>query len=252
MLKYILDQFPKDPKDRETNIKDGLGKVCLISHNCHAKQANDGLSGGAIIKALPDYPSIIRPEGESQLCIKTLNVDYAIYLDALGNNNKLKCNQTFKGNTELDKAARYVFGKLYPFAHQGFRNDEMRLEYIGIPSLAVHRFPFPEYHTKDDTPAIMDILELDEAKKYVEEILMVMLGNFVPIMMKLEIPMLSEYGLWTDWGVNRPMKDVKEKILMLIDGHRSVLDITLVLDEGFWMVEQFINALVEAGLCEVN
>jgi len=246
MLEYIKDQFLKDPKDRENWLHEGTGDVVLIAHTCHKHQANDGLSGVAVAKMLSAYPSIACPEGYSQLHIVKRQWKYAIYLDALGGMNKLKCNQTFKGNTKIDRVAKYIFGTLKPFADQGFRNDERRIENVGVPCLAIHRFPFEEYHTKDDVPAKIYKESLLFAFSTVGKLLKIMATDYIPKKGPNwgdAFNKLSKYGLWTDWAINRPMKDLKEAILMRIDEKNSIFDIAEELGEGYWIVRDFIERL---------
>jgi len=251
MLSFINDQFQKDPKDRESWVHPGRGNVVLVAHNCHVKQANDGLSGVAVCRELSEYPSIVCAEGHGQEHIG--NYEFAIYLDGLGTNNTLKCNQTFSGNTKLDKSAKHVFKELYPFAHQGFRNDEMRIEQKGVPCLAIHRFPFEEYHTQKDTPNLIDDKNLEEAKIATTKILSIMEQNYT-VLQGMNWPdaftRLDKYGLWTDWHINRPMKDLKELILMNINEANTVLDIADNIKEGFFFVKSFIDNLIKAGICD--
>ena len=99
---------------------------------------------------------------EGNLKIKHENIIGAILLKAVGNDGKLKLQNSFNSESILDFAAQNALKKLnVNFKRGGFRqiygNDETVFEAPGykIPSITFTRFPFKQYHTDQDKPEII-------------------------------------------------------------------------------------------------
>ena len=170
--------------------------VLLNGHNCHPFQANDDISGCAVgiavmkrLAALPkrrySYRLVVAPEligtmfwldGLGQAA---RNITYTIMLKSVGNDRDLQLQESFSGESLIDKAAHHVFGHRYGTYHSApFRkihgNDETVFEAPGyeIPSICVTRWPFDQYHTDKDTPELLSQSRLRDTAEAVFDVCM--------------------------------------------------------------------------------
>ena len=178
--------------DLRTSYSSGTMKVCeyylpgereetvvFNAHNCHAGQANDDISGCVagieLIKKLSakkrrfSYRLIICPEHLGTVFyLRDLAEEqrkmfmFCIFLEALGNNNRLALQKSFTGDSLIDRAfLHYLHHQCSEYHVDDFRkiigNDETVWESPGyeIPTVSVSRFPFPEYHTNMDNEDII-------------------------------------------------------------------------------------------------
>ena len=170
--------------------------ILFNGHNCHPFQANDDISGCAVgitvmkrLAALPErrysYRLLIAPE-----LIGTMfwldglgeaagNIACTIMLKSVGNDRDLQLQESFSGESDIDRAAHHVFGHRYSTYHSApFRkihgNDETVFEAPGyeIPSICVTRWPFDQYHTDKDTPETLSQSRLRDTAEAVLEVCM--------------------------------------------------------------------------------
>lgn len=169
----------------------------LCAHSCHPSLCNDDLSGIAVgvevMKRLPKdhrntYHLVIMPEHYGTIMLLQdpnagflRNAKGGLFLEAFGTQGPLALQRSFTGVAMIDRAVRNVIsggfvpeskegvGPYGDWYERGFRqiagNDETVLEAPGIeiPCAALTRYPFAEYHTSHDTPALMDPAKLEEA-----------------------------------------------------------------------------------------
>lgn len=198
--------------------------IVFMAHLDHTGMANDDLSGVAVgieimrrLQELPDrrysYKFLIVQEmiGSAayleEFSHTASNFIYGIFLEMLGNDNRLLLQRTFNGNSKLDAVAERVLETNIPdFDVADFRsqigNDELILESPGyeVPTISILRGPYPEYHTHFDAPSIIDEQRLEEAVSYVLEVIDVFEKDFVPIRDFRGIPSLAnpKYDLYLD------------------------------------------------------
>lgn len=178
-------------------------RIVLHAHNCHPGQANDDLSGCAagieLMKNLAraerghyTVTLLISPElfGSfywlDQLSEKDArDIRFAIMLKSVGNSAPLKLQRSYFGDTPLDLAAKNALRARNPeFVEGAFRrvygNDETLFEAPGyeIPTISLTRYPFPEYHTSDDSPARISEDALKETASVVEDIIFALDHNY--------------------------------------------------------------------------
>lgn len=247
--------------------------IALAAHLCHPAMANDGLSGVAalvdIAKELNKrenhytYKFFFLPETIGSIAYLSQNEDmipkikYGIFLEMLGNANIHALQLTRDGNTKLDKIAEYVMKqKLKNFRKGAFRkivgNDEMVFNGPGvnIPMISVSRYPYPEYHTSDDSPSIISEKNLTQSKDLILEILNVLDNDYTP-KRKFKGPVfLSGYGLWSDWKLNRESKNTLDQIMLRLEGDKSIFDIADELDMDFNTVLKYMNRFLKEELIE--
>lgn len=172
--------------------------IIINAHNCHAAQLNDGPSGYVVgievmkrLKKLNPrytYKLIIAPEHIGTVFYLAdldpgvrRNYKYCIFLEMLGHDNpNLALQETFKGDTELDKAAHHYLKNKNPnYYGDKFRkivgNDETVWEAAGIeiPTISLSRCKpngdyYPQYHLDSDN---MDIIKEDNLNQSVDAVM---------------------------------------------------------------------------------
>ncbi|MBF0474271.1 MAG: DUF4910 domain-containing protein [Deltaproteobacteria bacterium] len=154
--------------------------VILNAHNCHAGQANDDIAGVVtaiqVIRTLSQrkkrrygYRVIIAPEhlgtvfylAQSPKSL-TDTFKYAMFLEMVGNDNALSLQESFTGQSLIDRAAHCYLTHHQPGYHSdGFRkivgNDETVWEAPGfeIPCISLTRYPYGVYHSDKDNEDII-------------------------------------------------------------------------------------------------
>lgn len=191
--------------DLQTSFQQGTMKVCdfflqgekedtivINAHNCHAAQANDDITGVVVgvelMKRLSSrknrysYRLIIAPEHLGTVfylahipkeLAKTFK--YGIFLEMLGNDNRLALQESFTGESLIDRVSHHYLKFHSPsYFSDKFRkivgNDETVWEAPGyeIPTVSISRSPYPEYHTSMDNE---DIVKEENLKEGVDTVL---------------------------------------------------------------------------------
>jgi aminopeptidase-like protein len=182
-------------------------------------------------------------------------IEYGIFLEMLGNDNIHALQLSRQGDTRLDKIARYVMKrKLENFNEGAFRtivaNDEIAFNGPGvdIPMISISRYPYSEYHTSDDNLDIISKQRLEQSKNLILEILDIIDKDFTPKRNFKGPIFLSGHGLWVDWRENMELNQNLEKIMLNLEGDKTVFDIAEELNMKFDDVFNFINKLKELKL----
>ncbi|UCC43015.1 MAG: DUF4910 domain-containing protein [Candidatus Zixiibacteriota bacterium] len=245
--------------------------IALIAHLCHPAMANDDMSGVVVLVDIArqllkqdnhfTYKFILVPETIGSVAYLSQNEDlipklkYGLFLEMLGNNNIHALQTSAQGNTRIDRIARYVLNRAGPEFREGpFRkvvgNDEMVFNGpgVGVPTISISRYPYPEYHTSDDNPGIISEDRLLESKALVLELLHVLDNDYVPRRTFKGPVFLSGYGLWVDWRTNRPLNAAIEDIMLRFEGQLSVFDIADELGLDFHEILDYVNKFEQNGL----
>ena len=192
--KYKVEIITKEKKlpmkVLEYTLKGETNEIIIINaHNCHAYQANDDISGCAVgIKILKELKRIKKRKYTYKLLIapeltgtvfwlnkqKNKKIKYAILLKSVGNNNTVKLQKSYRGNTNLDNVAeKKIKQKFKKYKIGNFReiygNDETVFDSPGynISTISITRYPFKEYHTNLDIPETLSEKRMVEVEKYV-------------------------------------------------------------------------------------
>ena len=258
----------------EYNIKGKTNKtIVLVAHLCHPCQANDDLSGVAVLVDIAKelskknnyytYKILFVPETIGSIAYLSQNeqiisqLKYGIFLEMLGNNNSLALQLSRQGNSKIDRISKYVMRKsLENFREGGFReitrNDEMVFNGPGVnvPMVSISRSPYPEYHTSDDNIDIIKESNLEESKKIILEILEILDRDYIPVR-KFKGPIfLSGCGLWVDWRSNRKLNENMEKIMINLEGEKSIFDIAEELNMEFKDVLNYVDKFFSKKLVD--
>jgi predicted transcriptional regulator len=64
--------------------------------------------------------------------------------------------------------------------------------------------------------------------------------------------MLSRFGLWVDWREDRALNLATEKIMLMLEGQHTHIDIAFELNLPVQTVQKYLGRLLEAGLIEFS
>ena len=127
-------------------------------------------------------------------------------------------------------------------------NDEKIYSWpkLSIPSPAIQRYPFAEYHTSEDTPKIIKKKYISESYRISENFIKIIESNFIPEYIGYLPPWLTKRNLYVDYYNDKENHGkYNQDILYLIDGNNSILDISLKIKIDYFDILIFINKLLE-------
>jgi len=286
--------------DLRTTFEDGALKVCdyllpgeleetiiFNAHNCHAGQANDDIAGVVVgvevLKRLAkrknrySYRLIIAPEHFGTVFYlanlsrrQIERFKYCVFLEMLGNDNRLALQESFTGTSELDRAAYQYLRHYRPdFFADKFRkivgNDETVWEAAGIeiPTISLSRFPYPEYHSSMDTDDIILESQLEDAVEAVLGMVHILETNCTVRRQFEGLVALShpKYNLYIDQAdpsmrPTVPAEQRKWNYLMdclprYFDGKMTILDIAERHELPYDKLYAYIHRFQEKGLVEM-
>jgi aminopeptidase-like protein len=248
----------------------------ICAHICHPMQANDDLAGVAsavevmrrlAADPLPDHALGVRlllcPETIGSVCYLSHHEDLierlsgAVFCEMTGNDMGLALQRSLQDDHVLDRIARAALASRCESVREGaFRevvgNDEMVINGPGVdvPCVSISRWPYPEYHTSDDSPDILAEERLCEAADVIEEIVRTYATNYVPRRTFRGPVFLSGHDLWVDWRVNPALNHALDKIMLRLEGDRTVYDIAEELGLDYRDVLDYIERFRSHGLVE--
>lgn len=259
--------------------------ILLIAHLDHTGMANDDLCG--VVVGL-EVLTRLRKKEERKYSYKLLIVPemlgsaayleeyeslpekakYGIFLEMLGNENRLALQKSFEDDTKLDRIAEYVLkdGR-DDFKVDDFRkimcNDEIIFESPGyeIPTISISRYPYPEYHTHLDDPSIISEEKLQEAAEYILDMIEILEKDFTPLRKFKGMPSLAnpKYDLYIDPGqpalggttvVTENLKIFRDYIFRYLEGDHSVFEIADEFDLPFDFVHEYLTEFKAKDLVE--
>jgi len=255
--------------------------VVLAAHLDHTGMANDDLAGVAagceLMRRLRQRDSlrysytflIVQELLGSVAYLSTQDVsDLAcgLFLEMPGNDNRLLVQQSFTGDTRLDRIAAE---RLETLADDGevaayrekIGNDELIFEAPGyeIPMVSVSRFPYPEYHTHLDDPGIITEDRLTEYCEYIMSVIDVLETDFVPLRTFDGIPSLShpDYDLYVGPGQvtdedavvdDGSLLQFRDGLFRYLDGDHTAFDIASTFGMQFEWVRDYLLEFEDRGL----
>lgn len=259
--------------------------VILNAHNCHAGQANDDIAGVVVaievIKRLRQrkkrkysYRLIIAPEhlgtvfylaNMPKKTIKTFK--YGIFIEMPGNNNRLALQESFWGDSLLDRAAHHYLEFHFPdYLGDKFRkivgNDETVWESPGyeIPCISLSRYPYIEYHSNFDDAKIISEKKLSECVDAVLGITDILETN---VCMKrkfdglvalsnpkydLYMPQFDPSKRFVPSPEQRKWNYLMDCLIRYFDGKTSVLDIAVKHQIDYFKLLDYLKKFEEKGL----
>lgn len=277
---FIDSSFDDDYlKIGELCIKGKTSKELLIVTNiCHPYQVNDSITGvAAVIEVLHRLSSykfekslriLFLPETIGSICYFSHNmsivpnIEYGIFTEMLGNNDTLALQYSFQGDSLIDVIAEKVLQEHSGAYRTGdFRsivgNDELVTNGPGlnIPTISLSRSKktldsFPEYHTSDDNPSLLEDRALEEAFTVLEKIVLWSDQNYYPKRNFTGPVFLSGYDLWGVWEDIPYGKEMVDKIMFRLEGELSVIEISEDIGLSFQETKRIIDAFIDKKLIQ--
>jgi|TARA_Y100000310_G_scaffold344458_1_gene457329 aminopeptidase-like protein len=273
----VMREFTLPGKSKET--------VLFVAHIDHPGLSNDDLSGCSVgialleeLKKLKDrkytYKLLLTQEIIGSVfylnAIKQAKKDlkYSLFIEMFGNSTDLALQKSFSGETEIDKACELVLQGIVkepvikPFReHVG--NDEIAFEAPGfeIPMPSISRWPYPEYHTNLENMDLIDEDKLQEALKYLLDVVNVLEKNAI-VKRKFEglVGLANpKYDLYMGPGQILSTSEKGDKLKCLfqykmpryLEGDKTVLDIALEFGLDFNWTHDYFCKMAEKDLVEL-
>lgn len=253
----------------------------LVAHLCHPAMVNDDLTGVIVgveaaktllrqtqegKKPFYTYRLLILPETIGSVAYLShhehLIPDMAggLFLEMLGNDSPHALQHSFQPNSQADQCLSAALTSLDPAGYNDayrlvINNDERQFNAPGVrvPMLSLSRVeppgsptrPYREYHSSEDTPAIISEERLAASREVVLGLLEAWEQNqYVINHFKGEV-FCSGYGIWIDYRTNpeghRRLFDIMERC----DGEHTVAEIAAELQIPFqavWEVAQLLES----------
>ncbi len=257
----------------------------LVAHLCHPAMVNDDLTGVVVgldvLRALNakrstsntqryTYRLLILPETIGSVAYLSHNEHLipamvgGLFLEMLGNDSPHALQASFQPSSPADRCLSTAFAGLDPLGYQGayrsiIDNDERQFNAPGVrvPMLSLSRVeapkasgqpPYPQYHSSQDTPAIISQERLDASRDLVLGLIEAWEDNqYVVNNFKGEI-FCSGAGIWIDYRVNPQGHRRLFEIMERCDGEHRVADIAFELNVPFQSVWEIVALLVSKNL----
>ncbi len=249
--------------------------IVLCAHLCHPHMVNDDLSGVVVgldvmreLLSRPPgrftYRLLIVPETIGSLAWLSRHESLiprlrgGLFLEMLGLDQPLALQHSFAAESEVDRCFSMALAEVEADGWTGaFRtiigNDERQFNAPGVrvPMLSLSRvrrpgdpsWPYPEYHSSSDTPALASDRRLAGARDAVLRMLDTLESDVTPVnRFKGEI-FCSRYGIHVDAYANPEGHRALFDIMYLIDGTRSVSRIAQELGVPFDAVREVVAEL---------
>jgi aminopeptidase-like protein len=262
-------------------------EILFNAHNCHPYQANDDISGCAVLISLfqqlkaqrslrYSYRLLIAPELFGPMFwlnshpTISQNIKAALLLKSVANNNNLQAQLSFEGTSYLDRIINLLCldGSSPISATHSFRtyhgNDETVFEAPGyeIPSVTLSRFPFEEYHTNLDQPSNISKSAINDSLSTLLDIVEILETDFNCAEIKdglfcLSHPKYQLYKTSEELGISDAGKSVIAKRWNLLmnclprelKGRASIIDLALKYQLPFRDVRDYVNQWCHKNLC---
>jgi len=186
-----------------------------------------------------------------------------LFLEMLGNDAVHALQGSFSPDSQADRCFVAALRDLDPDSYCApyrmvINNDERQFNAPGVrvPMLSISRvlrrdspnWPYPEYHSSLDTPAIVTSERLEASRQVILGLIQAWERNqYVVNKFKGEI-FCSGYGIWVDYRLNPEGHRRLFEIMERCDGGRTVADIAAELDISFQAVWEVVSQLQEKDL----
>lgn len=256
---------------------DSDNSLLIMSNICHPWQVNDSITGAINALMLVErfhakprrhtlrfgfWPETIGAQAYfSKFIDQKERFKGALFTEMLGTPGEYALQLSRQETASPDCAARFVLESRGIPHRTGryttvLRNDERISNGVNldIPTISLSRYPYPEYHTSDDTPSLVDMQNIIEANDLCEEILDILDAacRLVPGELFGQ-PFLTRYGLFHDSPLagDDPkcnLNKITEDVISYSDGRTSLFDIAYRFGYRMEDVEFVAHGLVENGL----
>ncbi len=253
----------------------------LAAHLCHPAMVNDDLTGVVVgleamrrlqagrLQPYYTYRLLILPETIGSVAYLSHNESLipgmvgGLFLEMLGNAQPHALQGSFTPSSQPDRCLVAALPALDPAGYSApyrtvINNDERQFNAPGVrvPMLSLSRveqrasptWPYPEYHSSCDTPAIVTPQRLEESVQMVLGLIEAWESNqYVVNQFKGEI-FCSGYGIWIDYRDNPEGHRRLFEIMERVDGEHTIADIAAELGVTFQAVQDVTDLLAAKGL----
>lgn len=248
--------------------------IFFAAHTCHPAQVNDGIGCIAVLielfqwlAAQPrrrfSYRLLAGPEyfAAAAVLAKAPDIEhlkYGMFLDMMGNGQRLGYSRTYHGDSLIDRIVRNVMATFTDdFFETEYRNlwgnDE--LFYDGpdfrIPTIGLGRDRFVHYHTDKDDLDACDYGQLQESVDLLKRTVEVFENDEIVRRLYRGPLYLNRFGLYVDPKVDPKGYRSLQEIQIEMDGETSNFEIAERLGVSYAFVANFAKELVAHGLAEV-
>jgi aminopeptidase-like protein/aminoglycoside N3'-acetyltransferase len=258
-------------------------EVVLCAHLCHPGMATDDLTGVAVgidvMRALfrrrtplrHTYRLLILPETIGSVAYLSNHesliphIAGGLFLEMLGLDHPHALQRSFAADTEIDDCCIAALNAHDPLGWSApyrelLGNDERQFNAPGIrvPMLSLLRvlptshpdYPYREYHSSFDTPAIVSARRLEESRDLVLAMIDTLEANRVPVNRFKGEVCCSRFGLHIDWYQDPEGHRALFRIMDLIDGTRSIVQIAKACNVAVDTVTRVLDALQARDLID--
>ncbi|GFK94854.1 Putative polysaccharide biosynthesis protein with aminopeptidase-like domain protein [Fundidesulfovibrio magnetotacticus] len=177
-------------------------------------------------------------------------------LEALGAGERLCMKRSLSGDSDVDNALRLALREENAALNElgffeGYGNDERVFMWPGVnvPSPALQRFPFPEYHTSDDVPDLLSPEMMDNALRVCRHFVGILEDDAVPAFTGMLPPWLTKWGLYYDQTQEKHMAGkFNNELLFSVDGVNSLAELASLTGLRFSAVKDYLDKFVQHGL----
>jgi aminopeptidase-like protein len=186
-----------------------------------------------------------------------------LFLEMLGLDHPHALQRSFAADTDVDACFVSALRRYDPSGwtapyRELLGNDERQFNAPGVrvPMLSLMRvlppgtpeYPYREYHSSEDTPAIVSPARLAESRDLVLRMIDALESSRVPINRFAGEVCCSRYGLHIDWYSEPEEHRSLFTILDLLDGTRSVAQIAQAAEQSVDVVARVLDRLEARGL----
>jgi aminopeptidase-like protein len=254
--------------------------IVLCAHLCHPSQAMDDMSGIVVgmevMRRLSrrrdlryTYRYLIVPETIGSVAYLANNAALipkmagGLYLEMLGLDSPHAFQQTFTGDTPIDRAFAQGLREADPTSWTGawrsvIGNDERQFNGPGVrvPMASLSRvrhpddpqWPYPEYHTSDDNLSLVSEARLEESVAAVLSMIDALEAERIPVNHYQGEVFCSRYGLHIDPYTNLEGHNALFRIMDLVDGTRSLSQIAQACGVSVSAVRDVVDELARHHL----
>jgi aminopeptidase-like protein len=271
VLIEIEKDFNRTMKVGEIFIE-GLSEQ-VICFNAHIDElCNDNLSSCAVLIELfrklstdcefkPHYSYQLQliPEVIGTFFYVRNNMDVVrrtvamINLETVGKGENWLIKSSLKGGRYIDRLME-VTGRIVLGGHQtsdmfgGYGNEERVYEYptIAVPSVALQRFPFDEYHSSADTPDKLSDANLNKALEFTEKLINIIERDFIPEYTMILPPRLTKHGLYFDSKDQPDLFNIfMNQVQFNVDEKKSLVDLCYTYQIDFDTLYNYLMQFVD-------
>ena len=247
----------------------------ICSNICHPGQVNDSLTGLAVAVDIANrmlsrpsrkysYLVLVVPETIGSIAYFSRHVQSikkcvgGFFSEMLGTDGPLVGQRTRESGSYWNTIlSNVLLDSKLPSTMVNFlksaSNDEKVLDSPGvdIPTFALTRYPYPEYHTSDDNMGIINLERLQEARNILQSVVDIAENDFIPVLNQPGPIFLSGHGLYPDWRSDPTLLPIWQSyidVMYSIDGIHSVVELAAKNSIEIAHFFYWVNKFFEKGL----